>query len=130
MRIRISILTLVLSTLAFAAAPALAADSATKKPMSAQQSRMAACSHQSKGMKGDAHKQFMSNCLKGKSAAATTPAAASPAAAAPAMAAAPVAASGGKMSRQDKMKTCSADAKTRGLKGNDRKTFMSACLKG
>jgi hypothetical protein len=28
------------------------------------------------------------------------------------------------------MKTCSADAKTKGLKGADRKTFMSTCLKG
>jgi hypothetical protein len=26
------------------------------------------------------------------------------------------------------MKTCSADAKTKGLKGDDRKTYMKTCL--
>lgn len=30
---------------------------------------------------------------------------------------------------RDRMKTCSADAKTQGLKGAPRKTFMSDCLK-
>jgi hypothetical protein len=32
--------------------------------------------------------------------------------------------------QQDKMKTCNADAKAKGLKGDDRKKFMSSCLKG
>ena len=32
--------------------------------------------------------------------------------------------------QQNKMKTCNADAKTKGLKGADRKTFMSSCLSG
>lgn len=32
--------------------------------------------------------------------------------------------------QQNKMKTCNAEAKTKALKGNDRKAFMSSCLKG
>lgn len=163
MRIRSSMLALTLSLAALAAAPAFAA---AAKPMTTQQQKMADCSHQSKGMKGDAHKQFMSNCLKGKSdmaassdkmsqqdkmkscnaqagkeklkgdarkgfmsgclksdkgAMATAPVAASTAA--------PMA-SGGKMSQQDKMKTCNAAVKSKGLKGTERKAFMSTCLKG
>jgi hypothetical protein len=34
-----------------------------------------------------------------------------------------------KSSQQSKMKTCNADAKTKGLKGDERKHFMSECLK-
>ena len=108
MRIRISMLALGLSLGALAAAPAFAAGATAQKPMTAQQSRMAACSHQSKGMQGEAHKKFMSDCLHGKT-----------------MAAAPA-----KTSQQEKMKTCNADAKTKGLKGADRRAFMSTCLKG
>lgn len=120
MRIHSTMLALALSLAAVAAAPAFAATSAaTAKPMTAQQQKMATCSTQSKGMKGDAHKQFMSDCLKGKSTAAP--------AAAPT--AAPMAASG-KMSQQDKMKTCNTDANGKKLKGTERKSFMSTCLKG
>lgn len=124
MRIRSSMLALTLSLAALATAPAFAA---AAKPMTAQQQKMADCSHQSKGMKGDAHKTFMSNCLKGKSDMAATPAAMP---AAMPTATAPMAASGGKMSQQDKMKTCNATAKTKALKGTERKAFMSTCLKG
>ena len=31
-------------------------------------------------------------------------------------------------SQQEKMKTCSADAKSKGLKGDERKDFMKTCL--
>ena len=112
MRIRTSILALGLTLGALAAAPAFAAGAQTAtahKPMTAQQSKMASCSHQSKGMKGDAHKKFMSDCLHGKT-----------------MAAAPTA----KTAQQEKMKSCNAEAKTKALKGAARKTFMSTCLKG
>ena len=119
MRIRSTMLALALSLGAVAAVPALAASSTAAKPMTAQQQKMATCSHESKGTKGDAHKQFMSDCLKGKS---TTTAATAPAST-------PMAASG-KMSQQDKMKACNADAKTKSLKGAERKSFMSTCLKG
>jgi hypothetical protein len=32
--------------------------------------------------------------------------------------------------QQEKMKTCNSDAKTKALKGDDRKTFMKTCLSG
>lgn len=112
MRIRTSMLALGLSLGALAAAPAFAAGApaaSSPKAMTAQQSKMATCSHESKGMKGDAHKKFMSDCLHGKTDTAATPA---------------------KSTQQEKMKTCNADAKTKALKGAARKSFMSSCLKG
>ena len=33
-------------------------------------------------------------------------------------------------SQQEKMKTCNADATTKGLKGTERKAFMKECLSG
>jgi hypothetical protein len=38
--------------------------------------------------------------------------------------------SGGGNAQQQKMKTCATDAKAKGLKGAERRTFMSTCLKG
>src|SRR6185437_4812482 len=63
-----------------------------------------------------AQQQRMIDCnkqatgLKGESAAAAAPSA--------------------KTTQQEKMKSCNADAKTKALKGAERKTFMSTCLKG
>ncbi len=34
-----------------------------------------------------------------------------------------------KPSQQSRMKTCNADAKAKSLKGDERKAFMSSCLK-
>ena len=103
----------------------------------AQQEKMKGCNVEAKGMKGDERKAFMSKCLKKdytlKSAAAPAakaeakPAAAKTEAKPTASAAAPAAAP---VKQQDKMKTCNADAKTKALKGADRKAFMSTCLKG
>jgi hypothetical protein len=128
---------LALAAFAFAQ-PALAKDAS--KPMTAQQSAFAACAHQSKGIKGDGHKKFMSDCLKGKTGAAADKADAKVDAAATktdtkADTAANAAAStkaGGEskvQSQREKMKTCNADAKSKQLKGDARKTFMSSCLK-
>jgi psiF repeat len=36
----------------------------------------------------------------------------------------------GKTAQQNKMKTCNADAGKKELKGDERKKFMSECLKG
>lgn len=104
-----------------------------------QQDKMKGCNKEAKGMKGDERKAFMSKCLKkdyvlkGDTAAApAAPAAkveAKPAATAAAPAAAPAAAAA-PVKQQDKMKSCNADAKTKALKGDERKKFMSACLKG
>ncbi|MNH87077.1 Phosphate starvation-inducible protein PsiF precursor [compost metagenome] len=51
----------------------------------------------------------MSNCLKATPAANDAGAALTP--------------------QQQKMKTCNADAATKALKGDERKAFMSDCLK-
>lgn len=73
--------------------------------------------------------------------ASTTAAANDPPAAAPetdkpkAVAAAkeqpvPVAPEGGLTTQQNKMKRCNEDAKKKELKGDERRAFMSTCLKG
>lgn len=119
MRIRTSMLAMGLVLGALAAAPAFAAGAPAAqktehKALTPQQQKMATCSHESKGMKGEAHKKFMSDCLHGKTAAAEP--------AAPTKSA--------KATQQEKMKTCNADAKAKNLKGAERKSFMSTCLKG
>jgi hypothetical protein len=91
-----------------------AGTAATAKPRTAQQQRMVDCNHQATGKTGDERKAFMKSCLSGSTAAA------------PAPAATPVAA----QTQQEKMKTCSADARQKKLKGAERKSYMSTCLKG
>ncbi len=101
---------LIVASLFAASALAVGAAESTKakKELTPQQQRMSECSTKSKGMKGDEHKKFMSECLKGE----TTAAAAKPA------------------TQQEKMKSCNTDASAKNLKGDDRKKFMSSCLKG
>ena len=105
-------------------APAAAAPAASKKSM--QQAKMKSCNADAKGqgLKGDARKSFMKTCLSGEAAA--EPASAE----APAAAAAPEPAVAKKPSQKEKMKSCNADAKSKQLKGDERKAFMSDCLKG
>ena len=105
------------------------------KPMTTSQQRMAECSHQSKGMKGAAHKAFMSKCMKGH--AATPMAGTKPMMAGHGMAQHEMAGHemgkpmmAGKTMQQDKMKACSAEAKTKKLSGAARTTFMRGCVKG
>ncbi len=81
---------------------------AEDKPKTAQQMKMGACSSAAKGKKGDEYKAAVKECLS-----ADAPAAAD-----------------GKTAQQSKMVTCNADAKTKELKGDERKKFMSSCLKG
>lgn len=112
--------------LALASSSAFAADAAAaapaKKPLSAQQQKMKDCNAdaKTKALKGAERKTFMKSCLSGGGAEAAAPAAAAPAAAAPSP----------KAAQQEKMKSCNAEAKTKGLSGTDRKSFMSTCLKG
>ena len=84
-----------------------------------QQQKMTSCNADatSKGLKGADRRTFIKSCLSEKTAAATSGAAAAPAAT-----------TGN--SQQGKMKTCSADATTKGLKGASRKAFMKDCLSG
>jgi len=105
--------------LAIGSVTAFAADtSKAGKPLTAQQEKMKSCNAEAKtkALAGAERKTFMKTCLSGSSASTET------AAAAPAPAA--------KMTQQEKMKSCSTDAKDKKLKGADRKTFMSTCLKG
>jgi hypothetical protein len=102
------------------AAPAT--DQGKKAPspaQQAQQEKMKSCNAEAKtkALKGDERQKFMSDCLKGKTAAA--PAAMAPAAAAQTA----------KQTQQEKMKLCNAEAKTKALKGAERQKFMSECLK-
>ena len=90
----------------------------------AQQEKMKGCNAEAKGMKGDERKAFMSKCLKKDYVLK------SDAAKAEAKPAASAAAPSAKATQQDKMKSCNADAKAKALKGDERKKFMSSCLKG
>jgi hypothetical protein len=115
------------------AAAMLVSVSAPVLAESSQQNRMKDCNTQAKGKAGDVRKTFMKSCLSGDTAApATTPAAApaaAPAKAEKAPAAAPALSKSGKplTAQQMKMKDCNAEAK--GMKGDERKKFMSGCLK-
>lgn len=121
MKFAATTLALVLTTMI--GASAFAADP-TPRPNSnslPQQQKMKDCNAQAGDKKGDERKEFMSTCLKAGSTATATPAATPAATAAPAK---PMTA------QQEKMKTCNADATAKHLKGAERKTFMSTCLKG
>jgi hypothetical protein len=98
----------------------------------AQQSRMAQCNKEAAGKTGEARKAFMKECLAAKPAAAKEPV--KPAAKEPAKPAAKEpakpAATGKQLTpQQEKMSFCSKDAKAKGLKGEERKKFMSECLR-
>jgi hypothetical protein len=94
-----------LAALVFAAPLAFQPALAQDKAMSSSQSKMATCSKQNKGLKGDEYKKAQSDCLKGETAAAATP-----------------------MTQQQKMAMCSKQNK--GKKGDDYKKAQSDCLKG
>jgi psiF repeat len=115
---------------------AAAADAAKKAPSPAQlaqQDKMKACNKDAtaKALKGDARKAFMKTCLSGKTstAPATATVAPAPAPAKAAPAAAALAPATKPLTQQEKMKACSKDAKEKALKGDERKKFMSDCLK-
>lgn len=86
----------------------------------AQQEKMKTCNKDAKekAIKGDERKAFMKKCLSGKtsSAPATTTVA-------------PVTTTAAPPTQQEKMKACNKDAKDKALKGDERKKFMSDCLK-
>lgn len=117
---------IVLSAAAVMFAANASAQEQTKTP-TPQQQKFADCAHQSKGMKGDEHKQFMSDCLKGNGAAATAKSNVSKAKADAGQAKDKMASA--TTEQREKMKTCNAQAKEKSLKGSDRRSFMSACLK-
>jgi hypothetical protein len=77
------------------------ASPADDKKLTPQQEKMKTCNADAADKKGDDRKAFMSQCLKGGTAAP--------------------------MTQQDKMKKCNVDAGDK--KGDERKAFMSQCLK-
>lgn len=93
-----------------AAVPAQAAN--------AQTHRMSQCSSDAKAkhLHGAARKQFMKSCLRTKAKAARTSHRHH--------------AKAGMSSQQQKMVSCNASAKSKGLKGDARKHFMKMCLRG
>ncbi|HUQ28513.1 MAG TPA: PsiF family protein [Usitatibacter sp.] len=108
-------------TAAFAAAAALIAfaafaDEATHK-QGTQQTRFATCAHESKGLRGEEHQKFMSECLKGHEtdgAARKEPAHRADETGA----------------QQNRMRACNEEAGRKALHGDERRAFMSTCLKG
>ena len=102
------------------ASPSFAAD---KKEPTAQQSKMGTCNKEAgeKALKGDERKKFMSDCLKAKAPEPAKDATAKESAA-PKEAAAPEA-------KLTPMATCNKAAGEKTLKGDERKKFMSSCLK-
>ena len=97
-----------------------------------QQDKMKGCNNEAKesALAGDARKVFMSKCLKKdyvlKSERADAATGEGEAAAADNM---PTATAAAPVKQKEKMKSCNADAKARDLKGDERKKFMSSCLK-
>ncbi len=74
-----------------------------------QQDKMKACNADAKDKTGDERKAFMKQCLSAKK---------------------PEEASSTMTPQQQKMKSCNAEAKAKAIKGDERKKFMSTCLKG
>lgn len=87
---------------------------------SSQQSRFSACAHESKGLRGDDHQNFMSECLKGHDAEAQ----------AIKREGSSARASAEPSHQQSKMKICNDEARGKNLHGDERRAFMSSCLKG
>jgi hypothetical protein len=96
------------------ASPAFAAD---KKEPTAQQGKMATCNKEAgeKALKGDERKKFMSDCLKAKAPEPAKEAAAPKEEAT--------------KEKLTPMATCNKAAGEKALKGDERKKFMSGCLK-
>ena len=110
MKIRNVCLTACAVVLSLSVAPLRAAD--TDSPRPTQRDKFAACARDSRGMKGDERREFMSECLRKHPAdAAKQPALAGD--------------SGGA-----RLAPCNAEADRRKLHGDERNAFLGACLRG
>jgi hypothetical protein len=98
---------------------AVAADE--PKAPSAQAEKMTRCNAEARDRKlaGDERRQFMSGCLKGQAGSGETK---------PGAAKAAQRKSNGSP-QTEKMKACNQEAATKKLAGDDRRQFMSECLK-
>jgi hypothetical protein len=108
-------------TAACAAAAALIAFAAfAEEPthkQGAQQSKFATCAHESKGLRGDEHQKFMSECLKGQGPEGAASKDSSHRAA------------DDTGPQQHRMRSCNEEAGRKALHGDERRAFMSTCLK-
>ncbi len=107
-----------LSLVFCSAALGLAVTAVPAQAANAQTHRMTQCSSNAKAkhLHGAARKQFMKACLRSKKSAAKD--------------VHPHHAKGGLTTQQQKMVSCNASAKSKGLKGDARKHFMKMCLRG
>ena len=74
----------------------------------AQADRTASCVHEAKGLKGDEHHRFVGDCLKRSEGNGHD----------------------GVHRQQNKMKSCNVEAGRKDLHGEERRAFMSSCLRG
>jgi hypothetical protein len=80
-----------------------------------QHERFARCAHESKGLRGEEHQKFMHDCLKTHDdGEAPRPRHEKTA---------------GEPTQQSKMKSCNEEAGRKELHGDERRAFMSSCLK-
>jgi hypothetical protein len=98
------------------AMPATAADAERKQ--GSQQSKFATCAHESKGLRGEEHQKFMSDCLKGHDTEGAVRKEKTHRA------------DDETGSQQNRMRTCNEEAGRKDLHGDERRAFMSSCLKG
>ena len=93
-------LRMVLGCTALYACVALAAMASGETKQVSYEERVAACNQEAKALKGEQQQQRIGECLKQHG------------------------------SQQDKMRYCNAEAKRKELHGEERRAFMSSCLKG
>ena len=111
MKIRNLCLTACAVVLSLSVAPLRAAGTDSHPPT--QREKFAACAHESRGMKGEERREFMSECLRKQ-----------PAGAAPKDAAV-IGESG-----HGRLAPCNAEADRRKLHGDQRSAFLGSCLRG
>ncbi|HXF80577.1 MAG TPA: PsiF family protein [Usitatibacter sp.] len=119
MSIRIAYIAACIAVSLLATPAARAAAEPEAKAPSSHQARFAACAHESKGLRGEEHQSFMSECLHGSA----EPSESKKEAAANRTDREPSA-------QQSRMKSCNEEAGRRSLHGDERRAFMSSCLKG
>jgi hypothetical protein len=110
-KIRNACLTACAAVLCLGMAPLRAADS-DSHPQT-QRDKFAACAHDSRGMKGEERREFMSECLRKHPSEG---------------AAKESAVAGG--SGQGRLAPCNSEADRRKLHGDERTAFLGACLRG
>jgi len=81
-----------------------------------QQDRFAHCAHESKGLHREERQEFMQDCLKTRKSEGEAKEHHQKTA--------------GEPTQQSKMKTCNEEAGRKELHGDERRAFMSSCLKG